>query len=427
MGEKMIETYTFKNGIRLAVENMPYAKTLSCTFDFNAGTLYEKDDESGIAHLIEHLIFAGTKKRNKFQIRNELDNINTIFNAQTTITKTRFYIKNIKEYFETAFDVMMDVLQNSTFSLSNIEKEKDIVKDEIIRYKDINTDIISEATRSAFFSGTGYDKTILGTNESLDKITRKQILNFYKTRYTPNNLVVSFAGNITLKEAKNMLIKYFSDEFITRSKSDFEEYKNQIHIPNKKVVCVNKKAEQCQILLKFPAPNCLNNMYYATNILTSILGGDASSRLFKSVREKYGLVYSISCFLEECPIGSVINIYFATSYNNVEKALDVIKQELELIRKVGIKEQELSHEKQKLKISLLTDSEDGLSCSIGNAIDMHKYNKCFDIEDVVNEYSSVTKKQIKEVATLFLNTKHSVFGILGTKVNSKIFNNFVIE
>ncbi len=423
----MIETYTFKNGIRLAVENMPYAKTISCTFDFNAGTLYENEHENGIAHLIEHLIFSGTKKRNKFQIRHELDNINTIFNAQTSITKTRFYIKNIKEYFETAFEVMMDVLQNSTFTTTNIEKEKDIVKDEIIRYKDINTDVISEATRSTYFNGTGYDKIILGTNESLNQITRKQILNFYKKRYTPNNLIVSFAGNITLKEARNLLIKYFTDEFLTRETSEFEEYKNQIHIPNKKIVCINKSAEQCQILLKFPAPNCLNNMYYATNILVSILGGDASSRLFKSVREKYGLVYSISCFLEECPIGSVINIYFATNYNNVEQALEIIKQELLLIRKNGIKESELMHEKQKLKISLLTDSEDGLSCSIGNSIDLHKYNKCFDIEDVVKEYSSVTKKQVREVANLFLNTNHSVFGILGTKVNSKIFNNFVIE
>ena len=423
----MIETYTFKNGIRLVVENMPFTKTVSCTFDFNAGTLYENNDENGIAHLIEHLIFAGTKKRNKFQIRNELDNVNTIFNAETTITKTRFYIKNIKEYFESGFDVMMDILQNSVFSANNIEKEKSIVKDEIIRYKDINTDVISEATRYAYFNGTGYEKSILGTNESLDKITRKQILNFYKSRYTPNNLIVSFAGNITLKEAKNLLIKYFTDEFLTREKTSFEEYKNQIHIPNKKVVCINKKAEQCQILLKFPAPNCLNNMYYATNILTRILGGDASSRLFKSVREKFGLVYSIACFLEECPIGSSINIYFATNFNNVEQALDIIRQELEVIRKNGIKDSELLLEKQKIKISLLNESEYSLSCSISNSIDLHKYNKCFDIEDVVKEYSSVTKKQVRDVANLFLRTNNSVFGILGTKVNSKIFNNFVIE
>lgn len=423
----MIETYTYKNGIRLVVENIPQAKTISCFFDFNAGTFYEKENENGIAHLIEHLLFSGTKKRNKFQIRNDLDNINTIFNASTSISKTRFYIKNIVEFFENAFEVYMDILQNTTFNSKNIEKEKNIVKDEIIRYKDINHDVLNEATKLAYFKGTGFDKVILGTEESLDKITRKQIVNFYKTHYTPNNMIISFAGKITLKEAKDLLKKYLTEEFLNRPNNPYNEYKNEIYVPSKNIVAVNKKAEQCQILLKFPAPNCLNSMYYATNILVSILGGDASSRLFKSVRENYGLVYNISCFLEECPIGGVLNIYFATGINNVEKALEIIKQELIKIKNVGVSENELTHEKQKIKIALLTDSEDSLSCAAGNAVDFFKYNKCFEIEDAVKAYSNVTKKEVKEVAKLFLNTNNFVAGVLGTKVNAKIFKNFVIE
>lgn len=423
----MIETYTYKNGIRLAVENIPQAKTISCFFDFNAGSVYEKEDENGIAHLIEHLLFSGTKKRNKFKIRNDLDNINTIFNASTSISKTRFYIKNIVEFFEDAFEVYADILQNTTFNISNIKKEKSIVEDEIIRYKDINHDVLNEATKLAYFKGTGYDKVILGTKSSLEKITRKQIVNFYNSHYTPNNLIVSFAGKITMQEAKELLKKYLTEEFLNRKNTEYNEYKNQIFVPTKNFVAVNKKAEQCQVLLKFPAPNCLNNMYYATNILVSILGGDASSRLFKSVRENYGLVYNISCYLEECPIGGVINIYFATAQDNVPKALEIIKAELEKVIKNGVSETELNHEKLKFKISLLTSSEDSLSCSAGNAIDFFKYNKCFEIEDAVETYSKVTKKEIKEVAKLFLNTKNFVGGILGTKVNTKIFKDFVID
>lgn len=422
----MIETYTYKNGIRVAVENMPTAKTISCFFDFNAGTIYEKENESGIAHLIEHLLFSGTKTRNKAKIRNDLDNIGTVFNASTSISKTRFYIKNIVEFFEGGFEVYCDIIQNTVFSSNNITKEKSIVKDEIIRYKDINHDVLSEATKKAFFKNTGYDKTILGTAESLDKISKRQIINFYNNRYTPNNLIVSFAGNITLKQAKALLDKYLTEEFLNRKPAEFIEYKDKIHVPTKEIVAVNKKAEQCQILIKFPAPNCLNNMYYATNILANILGADSSSRLFKVVREDYGLVYNISCFLEECPIGGIINIYFATSYENVEKALELIKQELLKIKKQGIKQSELDHEKQKIKISLLTNSEDSLSCAIGNAIDLFKYHKCFDIESAVQQYESVTLKQIKDVSKLFFNTNHVAIGILGTKVNSKIFNNFEI-
>lgn len=422
----MIETYSYKNGIRIAVESIPTAKTISCFFDFNAGTIYENENESGIAHLIEHLMFSGTKTRNKAKIRNDLDNIGTIFNASTSISKTRFYIKNIVEFFESAFSVYCDILQNSEFSIPNITKEKSIVKDEIIRYKDINHDVISEATKKAYFKGTGYDKSILGTSESLDNISRKQIINFYKSRYTPNNLIVSFAGNITINQAKNLLDKYLTEEFLNRQPTEFIEYKDKIHVPSKEIVTVNKKAEQCQVLIKFPAPNCINNMYYATNILANILGADSSSRLFKIVREDYGLVYNISCFLEECPIGGIINIYFATSYENVEKALELIKNELVKIKKVGIKQSELDHEKQKIKISLLTNSEDSLSCAIGNAIDLFKYHKCFDIESAVAQYENVTLSQVKQVAKSFFNTNHATVGILGTKVNGKIFKNFEI-
>lgn len=420
----MIETFNYKNGIRVAVESIPTAKTISCFFDFNAGTIYEKPNERGIAHLIEHLIFSGTKDRNKAKIRNDLDNIGTIFNASTSISKTRFYIKNIVEYFETGFSIYCDLLQNTLFSPNNIAKEKNIVKDEIIRYKDINHDILSEATRGIYFKGTGYDNNILGTSESLDSITRSQILNFYRSRYTPNNLIVSFAGNITVREAKRLLDKYLTPEFLDRKKTDFIEYKDHIFVPTKDIVAVNKKAEQCQVLIKFPAPNCLNNMYYATSILTNILGADSSSRLFKVIREDNGLVYNISCFLEECPIGGVINIYFATSYENVPVALSLIKQELEKIKKYGVKDSELEFEKQKLKISLLTNSEDSLSCAVGNAVDLFKHHRCFDIEDAVSFYANVTKKQVNEVARLFLKTAHACFGILGTKVNSKIFKDF---
>lgn len=422
----MIETYKYKKGIRIAVETIPTAKTISCLFDFNAGSIYEKENEHGIAHLIEHLMFSGTKKRTKTQIRNDLDNIGTIFNASTSISKTRFYIKNIVEFFENGFEIYTDILQNTLFSPNNISKEKNIVKDEIIRYKDINHDVLSEATRALYFKGTGYDNNILGTSESLDKITRRQIVDFYNSRYTPNNLIISFSGNITLKQAISLLDKYLTNEFLSRTPTDYIEYHDQIYVPSKGIIPINKKAEQCQILLKFPAPNCLNNMYYATNILVNILGADASSRLFKTVREDYGLVYNISCYLEETPIGGVINIYFATSYENVEKALDLIKQELLKLRKNGVKPSELEFEKQKLKISLLTNSEDSLSCAIGNAIDLYKYHKCFDIEDAVELYASVTKKQVDNVAKLFLNTNNACFGILGTKVNSRIFKDFEV-
>ena len=422
----MIETFKYKKGIRIALEHIPTAKTISCFFDFNAGTVYEKENESGIAHLIEHLLFSGTKNRNKVAIRNDLDNIGTVFNASTSVSKTRFYIKNIVEFFEKGFSVYADILQNTLFSASNIAKEKNIVKDEIIRYKDINHDVLSEATRFAYYKGTGYEKNILGTSESLDKITRKQILNFYHSRYTPNNLIISFAGNITKAEIKRLLDKYLTEEFLSRESTQYLEYKDEIFVPSKEFVAVDKKAEQCQILIKFPAPNCMNKMYYATTILANILGADASSRLFKTVREDNGLVYNIACYLSECQIGGSINIYFATNYQNVDKALDLIKSELIKIKKYGIKDSELNFEKQKLKISLLTDSEDTLSTAVGNASDLFKYGKCFDIEEAVALFSSVTKKEVNEVAKLFLNSTNIVAGVLGTKVNTKIFKNFEI-
>ena len=111
----MIETFNYKNGIRVAVEHIPTAKTISCFFDFNAGSIYEKSNEYGIAHLIEHLMFSGTKTRNKAKIRTDLDNIGTIFNASTSISKTRFYIKNIVEYFETGFSFAIFGCENRVF------------------------------------------------------------------------------------------------------------------------------------------------------------------------------------------------------------------------------------------------------------------------------------------------------------------------
>lgn len=422
----MVETKTLDNGLRIILQKMEGAKTATCFIGVKAGSIYEKPNNFGISHLLEHVLFCGSKKRNGEKLKEEFSKISTIFNGSTASTYTRFYVKNIKEYFEKSFELIADAVSNPKFDLDQIEKEKKVVSDEILRYDDMNSEVLKNAMYQAYYAEDRLKQLPLGDREIVKKITKQQLIDYYSEHYVPNNIVISFAGDLEMDEVVKFTLKYFS---IAKQKSNLKStvynFVKSDYIPQKQNISIKKNVAQSTVRIMMPAPNCKDNDYYAFVVLSSILGGNTSSRLYKTIRDRLGYVYSINTYTNNDYHSGIFIIQFATAPQNVENALAEIKKILVDIKTNGITKQELSSEKLKNKIAITTQSEQTISVAGSNNLDMLQENRVYTDEDNIKLLEKVTAAEIHDVAKKVLSSEHMVCGILSDSLTETVFEKFV--
>lgn len=416
----MVELHTFDNGMRLIVEKMRGAKTVACFVDINVGSAYDEPDKMGMAHLVEHLMFSSTKKRTNIEIRADFDKIKTIVNASTSIHHTRFYIKNISEYFETSFEILGDMLSNTLFLKSNIRREKKIVTDEILTNSDMNSTVLTEALYRRFFKNTSLSNLILGTNETLANISRNDILTYFEKYYVPQNMVISFAGDISLARAKALVSKYIKVK-PTDEPLEILAFSEWNHMPEKEFVSIEKDVNQCKVEIMIPAYNSSSELSETQSFLVSILNG-SSGRLFKRIREELGLVYHISSYFMDFYNCGIIGINFSTSKKNLEHALREINNILNNIKINGVTKEEVAIEKIKAKVYMLSQAEQTISVAGGNSMDRIKHNRNYSIPELRAIYEQITVDNVNDVARKVLDSDNILCGVLGKECDSSIFD-----
>src|SRR3989344_7023089 len=292
--------HTLANGLRIVLVPVKDGKTATVIVMTGTGSRYEDQKENGLAHFLENMFFKGTKKRPSARaISEELDGIGSVYNAFTAKDRTAYYAKVASRYVDTALDVISDIFLNSTLPTSEIKKERGAIIQEIDMYEDMPMRTVGDVFEALIFGAEHpLGRTILGPKGNIRSFTRKAFDTYHKRNYTAHNTVVAVAGNFPQAKVLEKIKKTFGC-LKDGAPPEYVAYKSTQGAP--RLAIKEKKTDQTQLMLGVPAYPYLHKDEYALEVLTSILGGGMSSRLFTEVREKRGLAYSVDAWTEKYP------------------------------------------------------------------------------------------------------------------------------
>ncbi len=276
------------NGLRVASEYLPGVESVAVTVSVNVGARYENPQEGGISHLLEHMAFKGTSKRNARQIAEEFDNIGGQFNAYTSLEHTVYYAKVLKEHAHIAVDILSDILQNSLFDEQELIREKEVILQEIAMHHDTPDDLIFDLFDAVAFPDQPMGRSILGTAQKVSAITREEMIAKMQKHYRPGRMVLSLAGNLRHEQAVQWAGEYFSNTGISEQTAP-EPAAYQGGDTRQ-----SRKLEQLHLVAGLQGVSLEHPDYYALQLFSAILGGGMSSRLFQEIREIRGLAYTLN-------------------------------------------------------------------------------------------------------------------------------------
>ena len=388
----MYNTYKLKNGFSLVYEKMPFVKTVSVGIWVRAGSMYETKKENGISHFIEHMLFKGTKRRSAYKIAEEMDFVGGHMNAYTSRECTCYYTKTLSESLELSVDMLSDMYYNSLFAEEDIEVERKVIIEEINMYEDSPEDVSIDGLTEYIWENNPLGYQIAGSIETVGKITREMMLDYMSRRYTPENTVISVAGSFDEKELIALCEKYFSGGENVFS----ESLTPPQFIPCRKVK--EKDIEQTHLSIAYPGFKLCDDSVYEITLLNNILGASMSSRLFQSIREKYGLCYSIYSYTASFPQAGMIGIYAGLNSDEAEKAEKLIQEETDRLCTEKISSYELEKARSQIRCSLIMNRESVSSKMSENGKAMLLLGRIRSEEETLERINSISRAGLLQCA-----------------------------
>lgn len=389
----MIQKTVFDNGVTLLTEDVPHVRSVAVGVWVNVGSRDEELEVSGISHFIEHLMFKGTEKRTAKQIAEELDAVGGQLNAFTTKEYTCYYARVLDEHFDLALDVLTDMLFHSRFAAPDIDRERNVIMEEIKMYEDAPDELVHDVFASTIWQGHALGRPIIGKAEVIRDMTRDDIIAYYSRHYIPGNIVVSVAGNVKHDVVEEKIRACFQG-----LKGTGQPRVLLAPAPNKEVTCRGKETEQVHLCAGAPGLPLDHEKIYVFQLVNTILGGGLSSRLFQEIREQRGLVYSVYSYHSSYHDAGLFCIYAGLSRQNVEPALELIFKEVRDIQKNGVTDIELRRAKDQLKGNLLLSLE-SVNTRMSRLGKSQLYlGKVIPPEEIVARVERVTGEDIIELA-----------------------------
>lgn len=366
-----------------------------CGIMANTGTRDELQNEHGMAHLLEHLFFKGTKKRTQYQVMNCLETVGGELNAYTTKEETVVYSIVLKRDFSRAVDLIMDVIFNSTINEEELSKEKEVVKDEIDSYLDAPAESIVDDLEEVLFEGTALGRNILGSKDSLDLISSAKLIDFYKRCYTTDELVFFSMGDFTQSYVEKLVQKYmFQVEPSVRS---FQRSTPIEYIPKK--LEVQRNTAQAHCVIGGRAPSISENEKYAFFLLNNILGGpNMTSKLNMSLREKNALVYQVDSQYQTYSDTGLWYVYLGTDHEDLAKAKRLVYKEIDKLLQGKISQTLLSRSKRQIIGQVILSLENRESTILSSVKQFMTYNKVSEINETKEKYMAITSEEVLDVA-----------------------------
>ena len=395
MTEKSPITFTLKNGIRVIYQERNHSLISHCCLMINAGSRDERKNEQGLAHLIEHAFFKGTKRRKAYHILSRLDSVGGEINASTTKEDISVYASFLSEYFSRAVELIADISFNSTFPEREVEKEKQVIIDEINSYLDNPSEAIFDDFEEQVFTGHSIGRNIMGTSQSVSKLKQSQIYNFLQRNYSGDQIVFSFVGNVPFKKFKKE---------IEKNLELFQSKKRKA----KRIAYSNYKASELKVdRALHQAHMLIGNIGYDANhpyrheliFLNNYLGGPAMNSLLSlKIREKYGIAYYIESNFTPYSDTGLFSIYLGTDHNKIEKAKDLVLIELKALRTNSLSSVQLNAAKRQLIGQFALGQDSGLNVCLGQAKSLLLYGKISSTHEIIERIENITSVNLLETA-----------------------------
>jgi len=348
----MVRRSVFDNGVRVVSETMPDVGSVSLGIWVENGSRYETRAQAGISHYLEHLFFKGTERRTAAQIAEEFEGVGGHFNAFTGKECTCYYAKVLAEHLPLAQDILSDILLRSRFEPEEIERERSVVIQEILQNEDTPDDFVHDLFSLQYWPEHPLSFPVCGRMETVESFTQKNFLDFIAERYRPNRLLIAATGKLE------------HDQIVEWAQAQFGGLQGVSEIPsgeppepNRSFQIIEKPLEQMHLCFGAPGISQVADDRFAAYLMNTALGGGMSSRLFQEVREKRGRAYSVYSFLSSYVDGGCLGIYAGTSPQWVAEVIGLIRDQLDALRREGLRPQELTRVKNQLKGNLLLGLE----------------------------------------------------------------------
>jgi predicted Zn-dependent peptidase len=398
----LIKRYTCQNGVRVVLENIPTVRSVAIGVWIGTGSRNETPKNNGISHFLEHMFFKGTKTRTAREIAEAFDSIGGQVNAFTSKEYTCYYAKVLDNHAKMALDILADMFFNSTFIEDELAKEKNVVYEEIKMYEDTPDDIVHDLLSKAIYENHSLGYPILGTEETLSTFTGDTLKEYMYNMYTPEDVVISIAGNISesfINEVEALFGKYEG------GKREIEEQKPQFHTNH---ISRKKETEQAHLCIGFEGLHVGHEDIYSLVLLNNILGGSMSSRLFQDVREQKGLAYSVFSYHSAFEDSGIVTVYGGTGASQLDVLFETVQETLSVLKRDGITEKELNNSKEQLKGSLMLSLESTNSRMSRNGKNELLLSHHRTLDEIVEEIDSVTKQSVDTMANTIFTDKYSV-------------------
>jgi predicted Zn-dependent peptidase len=391
----LYQKVTLDNGLRLVTAAMPHTRSVSISFFVGAGSRYENAEQAGISHFIEHVCFKGTEKRpTSAEICTVIEGVGGMLNAGTDKELTIYWCKVAQPHFASALDVLVDILMNSTFNSGEIEKERQVIIEEINMSLDLPSQRVSMLIDELMWPDHALGRDIAGTRESVAAITRDMMLDYLAKQYQPGNIVLAIAGDIDHDEVAGAVSRAVSRWAGKQPRLDFAPFRGKI---GRRVLVEKRDTEQTQLCLAMPGLSITHPERFKLDLLNVVFGEGMSSRLFTEIRDKLGLAYSIHSYAEHLLDTGSIAVSAGVDNKNLKVAVRAILEELTRLKEL-IPEAELSKAKELSKGRLLLRMEDSRSVSGWMGGQELLTGKILTVDEVVAIIDAITAKELRELA-----------------------------
>lgn len=415
----MIAEHTLSNGIRLVIEQQPHFCSVSLGIWVKVGSAYERKENQGISHLIEHMLFKGTNTRSSKDISGLIARIGDDVNAYTSNEYTCYYGSTLPEFLPELAGLFSDMLTNSVFAEEELVKEKSVVMDEIDMYNDSPEDLVHEKLQEAVWQGHPLSYLISGDKTSVENISRTDLLTFYHNHYTGSNMILSLAGNTGLS----------CDEIVTLFEQLFAKipagktYEQELTCPAYQATTlqIDKKIEQLHINMAFRAIDALSSERYIAGVFNAAFGGSDNSLLFQNIREEQGLAYSVYSYQNNYLRSGLFHIDITVNPKQAVRAVESVVGLIEQVKTMEFADEVLDVYKNQIKIDLIMRSESAKAKMSKNAKDLLYFGTLVPLEAMIQGILSVTARNVCEFAGKYLDIKNASLCIVGklTKKDAK--------
>ncbi|SMH58868.1 M16 family metallopeptidase [Azospirillum agricola] len=396
-----IRVTTLPNGLRVATDTMPDVQSVSLGCWVGVGTRNEAASVNGVAHLVEHMLFKGTARRSAFRISEEIENVGGQLNAYTTREQTAYYAKVLHEDAPLALDILADMIQHSALDAEELVRERTVVLQEIGQSADTPDDIIFDHFQATAYPGQALGRPVLGSSEIVGSLPREALVDYIGGHYGAPGMVLSAAGRIEHDRMVDLAFKAFGDlpnqappkpEAARYAGGDYREARD---------------LEQMHLVLGFDGVGVHDPDFYAHSVLSTLLGGGMSSRLFQEVREKRGLVYSIYTFTGGYHDGGLFGVYAGTGEDEVAELVPVVCDEL---AKVGedVTEDEVARARAQLKAGTLMALESTMSRCEQLGQQLLIYDRPIPVEEIVTKIDAVDRASVVNAAQRLRRSRPTV-------------------